>query len=65
MQNVRRHARGMEMLHGAEGGERRLLGGLRYHGIAGSERARELPGENGKREIPGRDAGEHAAPMQG
>ena len=31
---------------------------------AGRQRTGDLPGEDGEREIPWRDAGEHAAPLQ-
>ena len=53
-----------EMLHRAEGDERRLLRRLRHHGIAGGKCAGDLPGEDREGKIPGRDAGEHAAPAQ-
>ena len=46
------------------GDERRLLRGLRDHGIAGGERRRHLAGEDREREIPGADAGEDPAAAQ-
>src|SRR6478736_8388125 len=54
----------MEVTYGAEGGQRGLLSRLRHHGVARSKRAGDLAGENGQREIPGRDAGKDATPMQ-
>ena len=44
--------------------ERRLLGRLGDHGIAGGKRGGDLAGENREREIPRRDAGERPAPVQ-
>ena len=43
---------------------RRLLGGLGDHGVAGGERGGDLAGEDGEREVPRADAGEHAAAVQ-
>ena len=43
---------------GEEGRDRRLLGGLGEHRIAGRQRRRHLAREDGEREVPGRDAGE-------
>ena len=64
MQHIGRNARLMHQPHRARGDERRLLRGLRDHRVSGGERAGDLAGENGEREVPGRDAGEHAATVQ-
>ena len=48
----------------ARGDQRRLLGGLGEHGIAGDERCRDLAGEDRQREIPGRDADDGAARLR-
>ena len=44
--------------------QRRLLGRLRHHGVAGDQRGRHLPGEYRHWKIPRTDAREHAAPVQ-
>ncbi len=54
MQRGLRHARFMQQLDGLEGDKRRLLGGLGDDRIAGHQRCRDLAGEDGEREIPGR-----------
>ena len=64
VQHVGRHARLVQQLGGEEGGDRRLLGRLGDHRVAGGERGGDLPGEYGEREIPWRDAGEHAAAVE-
>ena len=64
MQHVPRNARLVQEAHGAGRDQRRLLGGLGHHGIAGGKRARDLTGEDGEREVPRRDGREHAAPVQ-
>ena len=43
------------------GDQRRLLGGLRHHGVAGDERGRDLAEKDRQREVPRADAHEHAA----
>ncbi len=50
--------------HRGGGDQRRLLGGLGDDGVAGGERRGDLAGEDRQREIPRRDAGEDAAPVQ-
>ena len=55
------HAGPVEELEGAEGDERRLLGRLRHHGIAGGERRGRLAEEDGERKVPRRDGYEDAA----
>ena len=64
MQHVGRNAGLMQQPHRAGRDQRRLLGGLGHHRVAGRQRAGDLAGENGERKVPGRDAREHAAPMQ-
>ncbi len=44
--------------------QRRLLGGLRDHCVAGRKRGDHLAGEDREREVPRADAGEHAATAQ-
>ena len=48
----------------ARGDQRRLLGRLGDHGVAGGQRRRDLAGEDRQREVPRADAGEDAAPVQ-
>ena len=43
-----------------EDAERRLLGGLEHHAVAGGERRRELPGRHQQREVPGNDLADDA-----
>ncbi len=38
---------------------RRIAGGLEDNSIAGHQRGKHLPGGNGHRKVPGRDAGNH------
>ncbi len=54
----------MQQLGGEEGADRRLLGWLGDDRVAGGQRGGDLAGENGKREVPGRDAGEDAAAVE-
>ena len=61
MQRARRHAGRVQQLYRFEGDQRRLLGGLGHHRIAGGERAGDLAGKNRQREIPRADADENAA----
>ena len=56
LQRGRRHAGAMEEAHGGGGDQRRLLGGLGEHRIAGRQRGADLADENGQRKIPRRDA---------
>jgi hypothetical protein len=51
----------VQELHRAVGDQRRRLGGFGEDGVAGGERAGDLAGEDGEREVPGRDAGDGAA----
>ncbi len=51
-----RHAGAMKEQHGRGGDQRRLLGRLGEHRIAGGERGADLPDKNGQRKIPGSDA---------
>ena len=62
MQRARRHAGLMQQPHGLGRDQRRLLGGLGDHRVAGGERRRDLAEENRERKIPRADADEHAAP---
>ena len=50
------HAGGMQQLHRRQRHARRLLGRLGQHRVAGGQRGRHLPGEDGQREVPGADA---------
>jgi hypothetical protein len=54
----------VEQAHGLGGDQRRLLGGLGEHRVAGGQRGGDLAGEDGQREVPGADADEHAAAVQ-
>ena len=56
-----RHAGLVQQRHRARGDQRRLLGRLGDHRIAGDERGRDLAGEDRQRKIPRRDADDHAA----
>ena len=64
MQRGGRHAGFMQQLHGFRRDQRRLLGGLRHHGIAGHQRRRDLAQKNRQRKIPRRDRNEDAAAAQ-
>ncbi len=46
--------------HGLGGDQRRLLGGLGQHRVAGRQRRRDLAGEDGQREVPRADADHRA-----
>ena len=61
LQRARRHAGLVQQAHGRGGDQRRLLGRLRHHGVAGDERRGHLAEEDRQREIPRADADEHAA----
>ena len=50
----------MQHAHGFGGDERRLLGGLGDHGIAGRERGGDLAHEDRERKVPGTDADDEA-----
>ncbi len=65
MQRVGGDAGLVQQPHRGGGDERRLLGRLGDDGVAGGERGGDLAGEDRQREIPRRDAGEDAAPVQG
>ena len=54
----------MEQADCLGGDQRGLFGGLGHHGIAGGQRGRDLAREDGQREIPRTDTGEHAATVQ-
>ena len=60
LQHVVRHAGLVQQRDGAGGDQRRLLGRLGEHGVAGDERGGDLAGEDRQREIPRRDAGDDA-----
>ena len=61
LDDVFRHAGLTQQLDGADGDQRRLLGRLGDHRIAGDERCRDLAGEDRERKIPRRDADDDAA----
>ena len=61
MQRLDRHAGGVQDAHGLRRDQRRLLGRLGDHGIAGGERGAHLAEEDRERKIPRADADEHAA----
>ena len=65
MQHIGGDTGGVKVRYSARRDQRRLLGGLRHHGVAGGERARDLAGEDRQWKVPGRDAGEHATPVEG
>ena len=52
LQHVGRHAGLVQQLRGEEGDDRRLLGRLGEHRIAGGQRRRHLAGEDRQREVP-------------
>src|SRR5206468_8800007 len=54
----------VEQIDGQGADQRRLLGGLGNCGISRSERRRDRAGEDRQREVPGRNAGEHATTMK-
>ncbi len=62
MQRRARHAGVMQKPHRAGGDERRLLGRLGDHRVAGGKRRHDLTAEDREREIPRADADEDAAP---
>ena len=49
-----------QMVAELERGERRLLGGLEHHGVAGGQRRAQLPGGHHQWIVPRRDGGDHA-----
>src|SRR5438094_41913 len=51
----------MQEPHGLGGDERRLLGGLRDHRVAGKERRADLAEKDRERKVPRTDADENAA----
>ena len=53
LQRVARNARLVQHAHRLRGDERRLLGRLGEHRIAGGERGGDLAGEDREREVPG------------
>src|SRR6185312_15655859 len=59
-----RHAGLVQKAHRERSHERRLLGGLREHGVARGECRRHLAHEDREREIPRTDAGERPAPRE-
>jgi hypothetical protein len=61
LENGRRNARFVENRDGAQAHQRRLLGRLGYHRVAGRQRGGDLAGEDRQREVPRADAGERAA----
>ena len=64
VQHVFRDAGAVQQPHRGRGDQRRLAGGLGHHGVAGGECGGDLAGEDRQREVPGADAGEHAAAVQ-
>ena len=60
LQHIARHARFVHQPHGKMGNQRGLLGRLRQHHIARSQRRHHLAGENRQREIPRADGGHRA-----
>ena len=64
LQHVLRHAGLVQHLDGATGDQRRLLGRLGDHRIAGDERCRDLAGEDGERKVPRRDACDRPARLR-
>ena len=60
LQRTARHARRMQQLHGAVGDQRRLLGRLGQHHVAGGQGGGQLARKDGQREIPRADAGNGA-----
>ncbi len=52
-------------LGNADGGQRRLLGGLEHHRVAGGQRRAELPAGHHQREIPRHDGRHHADRLAG
>ena len=61
LKRMQGHARLVHQPHADSGHQRRGLRRFRQYGIARRQRRRDLPGENGQREVPGADAGEDAA----
>ena len=60
LQGILGHAGFMQDVNHGGSGQRRLLGRLGNHGIAGSERCSDLAAENGQRKVPGTDGQHHA-----
>ena len=56
LQRTVRHAGGVQVAHGLGGNQRRLLGRLGQHHVAGGQRGGDLAGEDGEREVPRTDA---------
>ena len=63
-QDVGRDARGMQDLDGTKPDARCLLGRLGDDAVSRRQRRRDLAGEDREGEVPGRDAGKHAASVQ-
>ncbi len=61
LQHARRHARLVQNAHRLGRDQRRLLGRLRHHGVAGDERGAHLAEKDRERKIPRADADEDAA----
>ena len=55
LHRIARHTCGMEQVNGLSGDQRRLLGGLGQHHVAGSQGRSDLADENRQREIPRAD----------
>ena len=64
LQHLGRHAGLVQQPHRFMGDQRRLLRGLGHHAVAGSQCGRDLSREDRDREVPRRDAGKDAAPVQ-
>ena len=58
-------ARVMQQRHRPRCDQRRLFGGLGDDGVSGGQRRRDLTGENGEREVPGRDTDDCATRLAG
>ena len=65
MQRLAGHPRPVQKVDRAGGDQRGLPGRLGDHGVARRQRRAYLADEDGEREVPRADAGEHAAPVQG
>ena len=65
MQHRAGHPRPVQNVDRAGGDQRGLPGRLGDHGVARRQRRAHLAHEDGEREVPRADAGEHAAPVQG
>ena len=64
VQDSRGSPAGVEQPHRLGGDQRRLLGRLGQHRVAGRQRRGDLAGEDGERKVPRADAGEDAAAVQ-